>query len=196
MPTQTQITVLDAIRRLRLFNEKVEKLERCSFVTKVFRPDHGVTIHFGTDQPLTITKVGADEEATDALVLTLRFFFQEKDDISLRQITELYQRLPIRDEDKGKVRMAFRNIEQFLDCDVGVVFEGLALTNRIIFETFLYGDLAHVADNKRPLYEAWVKAVPFSTLAMCWFEDIVAQVLSTVFALKRFNEQTITLLKT
>jgi hypothetical protein len=73
----------EALRRLRLFNEKAEKLQRCSFIEKVFRPDHGVTIHFGEDLPLTVENQGADEEATDALSLTLRFFFNQRDGISL-----------------------------------------------------------------------------------------------------------------
>jgi hypothetical protein len=70
-----EIPTAEAQRRLLLFNEKAEKLQRSSFIAKVFHKDHGFTIHFGENKPLIVEKRGADEESTDALSLTLRFFY-------------------------------------------------------------------------------------------------------------------------
>jgi hypothetical protein len=185
------VETTEALRRLRLFNEKAEKLQRCSFIEKVFRPDHGVTIHFGEDQPLTVEKQGADEEATDALTLTLRFFFNQRDGISLSQMRELYEALPVPDEEKRKARDAFGRYDGFLNSGIGVVFKGHALTNWNVLETVLYGDLAHANDNKRPIFEEWREAAPFGTLVQFYYEEAVARVVQFVVACQQFNEELI-----
>src|SRR5438552_9626672 len=53
-------------------------------------------MNFHGEKPLTIEKRGADEEAILALATTMRFFVQETDGISLRQIAEIYESLPVR----------------------------------------------------------------------------------------------------
>ena len=185
------VETTEALRRLRLFNEKAEKLQRCSFIEKVFRPDHSVTIHFGEDQPLTVDKQGADEEAIDALSLTLRFFFIQKDGISLSQMGELYQALPIPDENKRKAREAFGRYDEFLNSGIGVVFKGLSLTNWNVLETVLYGDLAHANHDKRPIFEEWREAAPFGTLVEFFYEEAVAGIVQFVVACQQFNEEII-----
>jgi hypothetical protein len=185
------VETTEALQRLRLFNEKAEKLQRCSFIEKVFRSDHGVTIHFGEDRPLTVEKQGADEEATDALSLTLRFFFNQRDGISLCQMRELYQALPLPDEEKQKVRDSFGRYDEFLNSGIGVVFRENALTNWNVLETVLYGDLAHANDNKRPIFEEWREAAPFGILVQFYYEEAVARIVQFVVALQRFNEKII-----
>jgi hypothetical protein len=185
------VTKEEALRRLRLFNEKAEKLQRGGFVQKVFRKDHGVTIHFGENQPVTVEKRGADEGAIDALSLTLRFFFQKRDNISLEQISEVYEHLPVSNEDKDKARRGFHNFQSFLDKPTGISFHGQSLTNRTILETLLYGNLAHTNDDKRRLYEDWVAAAPFDMLMEFCFEGVAAGVLQFIVEFKDFNNRTI-----
>jgi hypothetical protein len=185
---KAEIPIAEALRRLRLFNEKAEKLQRSSFVPKVFHEDHGITILFGEDKPLTVEKRGADEESTDALSLTLRFFFNERDNITLEQMAALYESLPIAAEEKGKVRDAFTRYHAFLDASIGVVFQGTTLTNRVIFETVLYGHLAHTNADKRSVYEGWVAPAPFGDMVKFYYEEVVARVIQVVVALQQFNE--------
>jgi hypothetical protein len=158
------VSTTEAVHRMRLFNEKADKLDRCSFVEKVFKKDHGFTIHFGEDQSLNVERTGADEGATDALSLTLRFFFNKKDGIAIEQMKDLYESLPIPEEEKVKARNAFVHYERILDAPIGVNFKGTILTNWNVIETILYGDLAHANDDKRPIFEEWRSAAPFYTL--------------------------------
>src|ERR1051325_2638857 len=155
MARAQSVDVPEALRRLRLFNEKAEKLLRCSFVQKVFQKDHGFTISFGEGQPVTVERSGADEEATDAFSLTLRFFYNKRDGISLDQMRELYESLPISKEEKCKARDAFARYDKMLSSGIGSVFKGVTLTNWHIIETVLYGSLAHINDDKRPIYDEW-----------------------------------------
>lgn len=44
----------EMLQKLKLFNEKIETVRRGCFVPQVFRPDHGVTMHFGSETPLIV----------------------------------------------------------------------------------------------------------------------------------------------
>jgi hypothetical protein len=177
-----------ALRRLRLFNEKADKLRRSGFVEQVFRPDQGFTISFGDGEPLIVERRGADEQSTDALALTLRFFLNGRDGISLEQMRDLYEYLPLTDDEKIMVRQAFMDHRTMLHEPLGVNFLGSQLTRWMIVETVLYGDLAHANDDKRPALEDWRKAAPFNVLVKSYFEDAVAEVLNLVFGLRQFND--------
>ena len=93
-------TIGEAVQKLKLFNEKVLTLRRRNFIPQVFGTDHGITLRFSPDKPLTIEKHGADEEALHAVIPTLRLFVQPGDGISFDQIAALYQRLPVEDRAK------------------------------------------------------------------------------------------------
>jgi hypothetical protein len=146
-------------------------------------------LDFGVGRPLTVERRGADEEATDALSLTLRFFFNKRDGIALEQMRSLYNSLPITEEDKQMARDAFGRFDQFLTSGIGVVFQGKSLTNRNILETVLFGDLAHVNDDKKPIFEEWQKAVPFGEIVKFHYEDAVANVIQIVAGCQQFNER-------
>jgi hypothetical protein len=173
---------------MRLFNEKAEKLANSRFVESV-RKGRQVTISMGADQPFTVERNGPDEEATDAMLLTLRFFFNKRDGISLDGMLELYETLPISDEEKIQAREAFGRYNTFLDSKIGVIFKGDDLTNRTILETILYGDLAHANSDKRPVFEEWRAAAPFDQIALDRFVDVVVAVIRLVLACQHFNEK-------
>jgi hypothetical protein len=67
---------------MRLFNEKAEKLANSRFLDSV-QKGRQTTISMGDDQPLTVERKGPDAEATNAMLLTFRFFFNKRDGISL-----------------------------------------------------------------------------------------------------------------
>jgi hypothetical protein len=113
------LTTPEKIRRLRLFNDKIEVVRRGRFSALVSRPDHGITINFGSGVPMDIEKRGADEESTLALVTTLRFFVQERDGITLGKIADLYETLPVEERAKTSARGAAIANDEFLDRQCG-----------------------------------------------------------------------------
>ncbi len=84
-----------SVQDIRLFNEKAEKLKRCSFTSTVFNQKTGVHISAKKGEPVRIERNGPNEEAIDAFVLTFRFFIQNNEKISFRNLAELYNKLPI-----------------------------------------------------------------------------------------------------
>ena len=84
----------EIIKSLLLFNEKADKLERLSFIETIFKYDSGasITINKRDDglYDLIQERRGPLEEAIDAFVLTMRFFIQDNEPISFRNLTKLY----------------------------------------------------------------------------------------------------------
>jgi hypothetical protein len=190
MPKKPQNT-LEALRRLRLFNRKAEELSRLSFPGKAFHEKAGTSVRVEGSN-VHIEKIGADRESTAAFALTFRLFLQPRDGIEIHQMETLYRDLPIPDEDKYWVTENLNELDAYLDGRdvVTIAVDGVPVTNRMILETFLYGDLAHVNDEKRAIYEKW-RAGPASLLLESRFEQIVGEVMRFVFWLARMNEDSI-----
>jgi hypothetical protein len=189
------VTVLEAKQTLRLFNEKAALLGRGNFKGKVFIENHGFDMTFGKDRPTEVVKRGADEESTLALVTTLRFFVQARDGISFGQMAELYEILPVSDEDKQDAKQKHEDLEQFLNSPVSnirLVIHGETQTNRQLFEIFMYGCYAHAYDPaKRLVYETWVRDSPLRATMETLFEEIVADLLNVISSFRPANERAI-----
>ena len=188
------LSMSEMLQRLKLFNEKIETVRRGRFVPQVFRPDHGVTLNFATEKPLKVEKRGADEDAILALAITLRFFCQEKDGISLRQIADIYESLPVEEMDKKSARSAADSVDKYLNTPFPFVINGGAITKRRLFEVFMYGGLAHANDDKRLEYQNWIKS-PIVSMMQFYFEDIVAHMLQVIVSFQGMNERTIEMLQ-
>lgn len=181
----------EALRRLRLFNRKAAELSKLSFLDKAFHEEAGASVSIERGK-VHVEKIGADRESTAAFALTLRFFLQQRDGIEIHQIFDLYQDMPISDEDKGWVAVNLKDLDDYLDGRdaMKIIVDGVSVTNRMILETFLYGDLAHVNDEKRDEYERW-KAGPMNLLLESKFEQIVGEVMRFVCWLAKMNDETI-----
>ena len=183
----------DALQRLRFFNEKAAELKRLSFIAKVSAEDAGFTAHFEPSQ-LQVEKRGADQESTAALVLTLRFFLQERDGIQLEQIEQLYQQIDVPAENRYWVSENLKDHQAFLDRPTGVSIDEKPITNRMLLETFIYGHFAHANADKRTEYEIW-KSGPFGLILEGLFEYVVAEVMRYIFWLQAMNAETIKILE-
>lgn len=88
--------VKSATDTLLLFNEKADKLEDLSFTKEL--ENSGVTISGKLGQPVQAQRHGPDDESIDAFVLTMRFFVQDNEITSFRNMADLYahsQSIPI-----------------------------------------------------------------------------------------------------
>jgi hypothetical protein len=194
MATQN-ISSTEALRRLRLFNEKAEELRSYSFIEKALHKDAGVTVNFDFEHQTAETKrVGADNEARAAMCSVLRFFVQPKDGIEIHKIAELYQSLPVEDEDKHWVSENLRELDEFL-AQVTVPAmsfnSGPPLTFGWIREIFLYGNLVHANakphDDKRSVFELWRENRVVYPVLEDFFEYIAGETIRYILWLAAMN---------
>lgn len=156
----------EIIKLLELFNEKAEKLARLSFVETIFKNNSGVSIIISKRDDglydLTQERRGPLEEAIDAFVLTIRFFIQDNEPISLRRLAKTYEIAPIEKKLKEEFILLKNQINKYLDSNSFIVINinnnEEILTHRKILYTIIYGGLSHANTKKKKKYDFWMKS--------------------------------------
>ncbi|HCG01899.1 MAG TPA: hypothetical protein DEV93_15315 [Chloroflexi bacterium] len=183
-----------AISLLSTFNTKVNKLQNLSFFkdfpttgvdfswTKGETPDKDVTI---------VTRHGISEESIDAFVLTLRLLVQPRDQLSIVQIADLYVQLPVSVAAKEAAQVIKKQYEDFMGRSANIRVAGTDLTNKQLFDTFTYGDLAHVNKDKVELYEKIAGFDVGRAFLLDDYIEILAAIHRIATRLRSLNEQTI-----
>lgn len=96
-------------------------------------------------------------EQTDALLFNLRLFLQDKDDISLRRLTELYKDPGLSDNWKKEHEFYRKQLNERLE---QIAAEGIKgkIIYRDVLDMFLYGKFGHFDQDDRAfkLYQQWV----------------------------------------
>jgi hypothetical protein len=179
---------------LRLFNEKVEKLDRLNF-TQFFRDNRvgfSVSVKEG-EQSVEVR--GPPEEAIDAFILTLRFFVQDNEATSIRNIGQMYEDLPISDELKERFRDSRKSLNDFLDAKCNVSLHGDELTNRDVFDVFLYGGLAHATPAKKDRFDRWAEEPVLFAVLQTVFFGVLIELFQFLFWARDHNEHVLNALR-
>ncbi|MBI5195112.1 MAG: hypothetical protein HZA10_02185 [Nitrospirae bacterium] len=181
---------------LKLFNEKADKLFRLSFVETMFKAKTGVSFSGKTNDDGTVeftsSRRGPDEEAIDAFVLTFRFFIQDNEKSSFRNLAKYYENSKIDSSLKNDFNNIRKEINDFLDKSATIVFKfnNEQLTRRKIMETFLYGELSHSNDiNKKRMYDVWMHMPPFTHMIENEFVYTLAIILKGIEIIKEINKK-------
>jgi hypothetical protein len=147
---------VQSVEALKLFNEKAEKLAELSFTEFAIARGTSFTVSASQGQPVTVDVVGPAAESIDAFVLTVRFFIQDKDHSSLRNLAAIYDGVPMSHELKEAFAGARQRFNGYLDQPAGVEVHGEALTRRRIVDVFVYGGLAHAEPEKKTIFDNWM----------------------------------------
>ena len=91
---------------LERFNSKVDKLGQCDFIKDA--KGGGALVSYQSGKGWDGIHIGPSEITNDATVLTLRFFLQDNENISLHNMAELYQKLCV----SARLVNEFVNIRQ------------------------------------------------------------------------------------
>jgi hypothetical protein len=185
----------NTIDTLCLFNEKAEKLNRLSFTSFV----RNNTLSFSAwsrDGQVGFSATGPSEEATDAFVLTLRFFIQNNESISIHNMAQLYSSPPFSTLLVIAMQEKRNDFNTFLDAPSGVVWQLEKLTNRRVFDIFLYGGLAHAEPSKKKEWDAWSAEPAIFGILQVNFNNIVVKHLNFILWLQDQNTMALKELQT
>jgi len=176
------------IEALKLFNEKAEKLAQLIFTETMFNQRTKVEINYETGKGFKVLRKGPDSENIDAMALTLRFFMQNNEPCSLRNLSKIYIRLPINKDIKEKFSQARNSINNYLDSQslIKYIFNFKSLSNRDILDTFMYGGLAHSKYKKK--YDKWMRS-PIAPAYTNEFCSIAAEMVRLIhYYIREFNK--------
>ncbi len=151
---------------LEIFIETVDELQSSEFAKQVRK---GVRVGLSVGQGIIISQcAGPEREAVKAFLLTLRFFRQDNDVTSLRNMAKRVATLNVSKELKDEFLRSRDNFNAFLDSPLDVPVQGAgADTKRDVFEAFLYGIYAHANPDHRRKVKGWEK--------MPYYGDLEAQ---------------------
>jgi hypothetical protein len=176
---------------LLLFCEKAEKLLNSSTrrVLEEGKQPFRFSAHVGG--PVVIETDGPREESVEAFVLTLRFFIQDNEPISIRNISKLIDTLPVSEAIKERVREGRQQFNADLDKPCGFQIDNQHLTNREVYEVFVYGNLAHSNVDKRGVHATWSESPMVIGLMSAVFWQVLWAFLIMVSFLKANIEEAI-----
>jgi hypothetical protein len=184
---------------LRLFNEKVERLESTGLARFLEEdmPNVSMTVNrmisSKQDGPnfefvgvIRSTLDNVDQDHIDAFVLTYRMFVQKNDRVSLVALSKIYERDSMPAEAAESFREATSEVETYLASTLDVEFSpGQAVTRRHLVDTILYGALAHSNHEKEREFRVWTESGGLT--GFVWAEFIVA-LERMLFYLKFFRQ--------
>lgn len=178
--------VKSAADTLLLFNEKADKLEDLSFTKEL--ENSGVTISGKLGQPVQAQRHGPDDESIDAFVLTMRFFVQDNEITSFRNMADLYAQLPVNPDLIQKFNDARAKTNASLDTLTPIKLNNASLTYRTIFEVFLWGGLAHANPKKKTIYDSWAQNPILFPLLQNEFVFALGVLLNMIFFTRALNK--------
>lgn len=176
------------IDSLKLFNKKAERLQTCKFVEE-FKRDSCYSIVSMAGQPVEVTRFGPDQDAIDAFVLTIRFFIQDNEKSSFRNLAGIYKLAVIPKKEKNSFVFARDTLNAYLDSPTSFQFNTIHLNHRDILNTFIYGGLAHSNKIKKDRYDKWMDHPILAPMLTNEFVVIMYQVMLIILEVKRINEK-------
>ncbi len=148
------------IQALNSFNERADDLHSSKFIESLIEDGLKVTLAWdkrneGID--FESTRTGPDKTAIQAFLMDYRFFIQNNDRISLRNMNGLYGSALIPDELRNEFIAKRSKLNTYLDSSTEIEIDSVQITNRILIETFLYGTYSHFT--KEEEFKRW-KSMP------------------------------------
>ncbi|MEA3202488.1 MAG: hypothetical protein QOI63_154 [Thermoplasmata archaeon] len=182
---------------MRLFNRKVDQLKRSRFTQEMFAKKPGVTLTWD-EHGGRVDFQGPVGEDVDAMVLTLRFLLQARENISLDQMKKLYEDLPGDHPSRQKFLEAIPVFLAHLDkpamphllgfhVDPATGKHEAPLSNLGILEHVIYGEKAHANPDKEPRMQFMRQTPETSALLDLAFNSAAIDLLRGLFFLQHHN---------
>lgn len=154
---------------LRLFNEKVARLEASGFAKRYDEtiPEVTAYLHQLIDTKaagptvefvarITSELADHDEDQVDAFLLTYRMFVQKRDRISIASLAKIYARSWMPAEAAESFRDARVQVNEYMDSLISVMVGEEHIRRRDLVDIILYGGLAHSDRQKEQIFRAWM----------------------------------------
>lgn len=175
--------------RLHRFIESATEVYESRYAQQLQQPI-SVSVNFNVKEGFAeSSRTGPDEESVKAAILTLRFFCQDNEDISMRNMAEFTSGLSVSKSLIDEFTTIRDEFNAYLDRVHGPpMFQigGHTITNREIFEAFMYGKYAHLTRHKT--VAGWEKRISYDGMR-AGFDRVLRQFVQTLIWLRTVCEK-------
>jgi hypothetical protein len=174
---------------LILFNEKVDRIERCALTKRMATPRY-VIQHDKIMDRQWIAFDNISEDDLDSFVLNLRLLIQDRDGFSIRCLSKLYE-----DEAPGDLATAFdeqRNKWKNYRSSLSLLVKPGGtekLSNGELFDILFYGGLAHQDPRYLNEFIILTKQGAFSAFVFGFFLSSLNELLHVVRNIRDINNR-------
>jgi hypothetical protein len=176
----------DARKVLETFSEKVSRLENSSLKRFISSEGWKASWNFEANRPGDDAQM-PDVEHLEAYILNLRFFVQDNEPTSLRNMDAFYRR-ECKDAQLLKKFSDVREaMNDTLDRKLWFRFNDQAMTYRMLFAGMIYTQFAHAKRDRHKLFDQMVKHGSGYTLAMNEFLKCICVVHTCLVSIDRLN---------
>jgi hypothetical protein len=171
------------LQTLRVFNEKVARLERTRFANKYRDTTPEVVAEMRSVRDTTregahieiVGEVAArlaehDQDDIDAFVLTFRMFMQKNDRVSLRSLANIYAKPWMPTEAAESFQHAREVANGYLDSPILLEIHEGQISRRMLVDVIVYGGLAHTDSKKGEVFRDWIES---PVAGFFWVEFVV-----------------------
>ena len=174
---------------LSLFNEKFEELSKTGF----YQNWNGKKLSFSFS--FTENKVDQEIPSDDeikAFILTLRFFIQDNEPSSLRNLAAHYETLSIPKEMVSDFQQSRKMLNDYLKSNTNFGAEGKPLyTYKQIFESYIYGHYAHSNTDKRAQIKKWEESILTKSHSKFFFITVLYNIYIVLRKISTINAKVI-----
>lgn len=179
------------IEILKLFNSKAEKIINSSFKNEIKNKDVGETLKWELDDKTQELKfdysvVNHNEDFINSVLMPLRLFVQNNESISIGNMANIYENIPIDEKYKNAFRKIRHELNTFLDEPAKTLLDDNP-TRRQLFETVLYGEIAHLTKDNRKILEKWQSDKVVWDLAYIEFQRIIHDYIFAIHLMHELN---------
>ncbi|HKG89246.1 MAG TPA: hypothetical protein VKA95_13045 [Nitrososphaeraceae archaeon] len=183
----------DDIATLKQFNITVDELTNYAFVKESLDRKIGRDFMWELNKDTNelefrYNKSNHNEEFLRSFVLTLRLFIQDNEPLSIRNMSQLYGRLPIADEYKILFDKLRDNFNKFLD-EPAITLSSNKPSRRIIFDAIIYGKYAHRDPKEIAKMKTWQSDDLDWDMRFYEFQQILHDFLGIVKLIEKLNER-------
>ncbi|QDV43935.1 hypothetical protein Enr13x_37950 [Stieleria neptunia] len=175
--------------RLQRFIKSATEVYESRYAQELQQPI-SVSVHFNLKEGFAeSSRTGPDEESVKAAILTLRFFCQDNEDISMRNMAAFTKGLSVNQSLKDEFETIRDEFNAYLDRDHGPpIFKigGHTIRNREIFEAFMYGKYAHLT--KHEIVAGWETLIQYDGMR-AGFDRVLRQFVQTLVWLRTVCEK-------
>lgn len=172
--------------RLRLFNEKAERLLNTRFVEYVRKNKRiSFRLQFRKGKGIKTSIKLPDQDAIDAFVLTFRYFIQNNEQCSFGNLAKTYSKSYIPKAMGAKYFQERTWLNEYLDDPSSLK----PLTRRSVIDIFVYGGLAHANPQKKAKFDKLRKNSVSKGIAKLEFASILLDILEVIKSVAKLNSE-------